>query len=319
MHLNETPRVYLRCIITKFLPAFPSYTTSMLSTITSLLDDCGPPQSPLLTPPISPKVPHYTLVPSIKTASPTLPHPTPKHLLTPANYVDNEITNTKALPPLSWSNFTTELNWLNVFVICGVPVIGFALSCYTPLRRETLIFSIFYYFVTGMGITAGYHRLWAHRSYNASVFLQYYLAITAAGSVQGSIKWWCRGHRAHHRFTDTDLDPYNAHKGFFYSHVGWIMLKPRRRVFADVSDLTKSAVVRWQHKYFIPLLLLVSFAIPTLIPWYFWNDGWGGYVYAGIVRLVFVHHVRHLLLHTEAQHLNLYVSLRSASTRSRTG
>lgn len=59
----------------------------------------------------------------------------------------------------------------------------------------------------------GYHRLWAHRSYNAAPPLQYAFAALGAGAVEGSIKWWARGHRAHHRYTDTDLDPYNAHKG----------------------------------------------------------------------------------------------------------
>ena len=78
------------------------------------------------------------------------------------------------------------------------------------------------------GITAGYHRLWAHRAYNASKPLQYFLAIAGAGAVEGSIKWWSRGHRAHHRYTDTALDPYNAHEGFFFSHIGWMLVKPRR-------------------------------------------------------------------------------------------
>jgi len=214
----------------------------------------------------------------------------------PDNYVEHTIRTVKPLPPLSWSNFHTELNWLNVAIICVMPVLGLLAACYTPLLWKTFFFSIFYYFVTGMGITAGYHRLWAHRSYNASLPLQYILAIAGAGAVEGSIKWWCRGHRAHHRYTDTDLDPYDAHKGFFYSHVGWIMLKPRRRPgVADVSDLSQSAVVQWQHKYFIPLILIVSFAIPTLIPWYFWGDAKGGYVYAGVLRLCFVHHVSFFL------------------------
>jgi len=210
----------------------------------------------------------------------------------PDNYVEHTIRTVKPLPPLSWNNFHTELNWLNVAIICVMPILGLLAACHTPLRWKTFFFSVFYYFVTGMGITAGYHRLWAHRSYNASLPLQYILAIAGAGAVEGSIKWWCRGHRAHHRYTDTDLDPYDAHKGFFYSHVGWIMLKPRRRPgVADVSDLAHSAVVQWQHKYFIPLILIVGFAIPTLIPWYFWGDAKGGYVYAGVLRLCFVHHV----------------------------
>ena len=146
------------------------------------------------------------------------------------------------------------------------------------------------------GITAGYHRLWAHRAYNASKPLQYALAMAGAGAVEGSIKWWSRGHRAHHRYTDTDLDPYNAHQGFWYSHVGWMLLKPRRRPgVADISDLSKNEVVRWQHRWYITLLLTFGFGIPTVVPGLLWGDWKGGYFFAGAARLVFVHHVGFLL------------------------
>ncbi len=143
-----------------------------------------------------------------------------------------------------------------------------------------------------LGITAGYHRLWAHRAYNASKPLEYFLAMAGAGAVQGSIKWWSRGHRAHHRYTDTDLDPYGAHHGLLWSHIGWMVLKPRRKLgVADVSDLTRNPVVRFQHRWYVELLLLVSFAIPTIVPGLLWNDFRGGFFYAGTARLLFVHHV----------------------------
>ena len=92
--------------------------------------------------------------------------------------------------------------------------------------------------------------------------------------------------------SDTDLDPYNAHKGFFYSHIGWMLIKHRRKPgIADVSDLIKNPVIKWQHKYYLPMILIAAFAIPTIIPLLFWNDPLGGYVYAGVGRLCFVHHV----------------------------
>ncbi|TFK41657.1 delta 9-fatty acid desaturase protein [Crucibulum laeve] len=216
---------------------------------------------------------------------------TPADINIPDNYVEHTLKTTKPLPPLSWQNWQTEINWLNFFILVVTPFIGLAGAMFTPLRWETFVFSIVYYFITGLGITAGYHRLWAHRSYNASKPLQYALSIMGAGAVEGSIKWWSRGHRAHHRYTDTDLDPYNAHKGFFYSHIGWMLLKPRRKPgVADVSDLTKSEVVRWQHKHYISLILIMGFLVPTLVAWLGWGDAKGGYVYAGVLRLIFVHH-----------------------------
>ncbi|KAJ7935091.1 delta 9-fatty acid desaturase protein [Mycena leptocephala] len=186
------------------------------------------------------------------------------------NYVSHTLKTTKPLPPISWNNFFSEINWLNVAILILTPIMGVIGVYYTRLRWETALFSFFYYYYTGFGITAGYHRLWAHRIFSA---------LSGAGAVQGSIKWWSRGHRAHHRYTDTELDPYNANEGFWHTHMGWMLFKPRRK-----------PVVRWQHKYYIPLLLLMCFVVPTIIPWLGWGDARGGYVYAGLVRLCFVHH-----------------------------
>ena len=246
----------------------------------------------------------------------------PVDLNIPDNYVQHTLKTTKPLPPVTWSNWTSELDYLNVAILTLTPFVGLVGAYFTKLRWETCLFAIFYYYVTGLGITAGYHRLWAHRAYNASLPLQYFLAIVGAGAVEGSIKWWSRGHRAHHRYTDTDLDPYNAHRGFFYSHVGWMMIKPRRKPgVADVSDLAKNPVIRWQHKHYILLIFLVGFIIPTVIPWLLWGDAQGGYIYAGVLRLCFVHHVRvsPSILFLFCPELKMLFSPHSASTRLRIG
>jgi stearoyl-CoA desaturase (delta-9 desaturase) len=113
-----------------------------------------------------------------------------------------------------------------------------------------------------------------------------------AGAVEGSIRWWARGHRAHHRYTDTDLDPYNAHKGLLWSHIGWMILKPRRKPgVADVSDLSTNDIVQWQHRQYLKLVFIMGVFFPTLVAGLGWGDWKGGYVYAGLLRLVLVHHV----------------------------
>ncbi|KAJ7452181.1 delta 9-fatty acid desaturase protein [Mycena galericulata] len=207
------------------------------------------------------------------------------------NYVSRMLRTTKPRPAITRQNFLGELNWINVVGLFSVPVIGIVGAWFTPLRWETALFSVFYYFFTGLGITAGYHRCWAHRCYKASIPLQYFLAIAGAGAAQGPIKWWARGHRAHHRYTDTKLDPYNASEGFWHSHIGWLLVKPRRKQgTADITDLARNPVVRWQNDHFIALLLFVSFVLPTVIAWLGWGDARGGYIYAGLLRLTFVHH-----------------------------
>ncbi len=139
---------------------------------------------------------------------------------------------------------------------------------------------------------SGYHRLWSHRSYNASIPLQAFLLIAGASAVQGSAYWWARGHRVHHRYTDSELDPYNAKRGILWSHIGWMMVKPERKLgMADISDLRKDPLIQWQHQYYFLLVVIFGYALPSLIAGYFWNDYSGGFYYASLLRMTIVHHV----------------------------
>jgi len=207
------------------------------------------------------------------------------------NYVSKTLAKDKPLPPITLKNWYKELNTISTLALTIVPALSIYGAFTTRLSMATFIWSVVYYFFTGLGITAGYHRFYAHRAYNASLPLQYFLALGGSGAVEGSIKWWARGHRAHHRYTDTDLDPYNAHKGFLYSHVGWMLFKPRRAIgVADVSDLQKNPVVQWQHRYYVPLIVGMGFLFPTMVAGLGWSDWRGGFFYAGAARLLFVHH-----------------------------
>lgn len=81
------------------------------------------------------------------------------------------------------------------------------------------------------------------------------------GAVQGSLRWWARDHRAHHRYTDTDKDPYNALRGFWYSHIGWMLLKqdPSKIGWASIEDLNQDPWIRWQHKNYVSASFIFSF------------------------------------------------------------
>jgi stearoyl-CoA desaturase (delta-9 desaturase) len=120
---------------------------------------------------------------------------------------------------MTWKNWHQHVNWLNTTLILIVPAIGLVSSTWVPLHFYTALFTVGYYFQTGLGITAGYHRLWAHCSYKATLPLKVYLAAVGAGAVEGSIRWWSKEHRAHHRYTDTEKDPYSVRKGLLYSQL----------------------------------------------------------------------------------------------------
>ncbi|CAZ81332.1 unnamed protein product [Tuber melanosporum] len=192
--------------------------------------------------------------------------------------------------PITFGNLWQHINKLNITLIVLVPLLGVWAAFYTPLRTLTLCWAVLYYFWTGLGITAGYHRLWAHTSYSARLPLKIFLAALGGGAVEGSIRWWSRDHRAHHRYTDTDKDPYSVRKGLLYSHVGWMILKqnPKRIGRTDISDLNEDPVVVWQHKNYLAVVIFMGLVFPSFVSGLGWGDWVGGFVYAGILRIFFV-------------------------------
>lgn len=185
-----------------------------------------------------------------------------------------------------------RINWVHIVILFGTPAFMIYGWFTTALTFKTAMFCIFYYYFTGCGITAGYHRLWAHRSYRASKIIRFLLMIMGSGALQGSIKWWTSGHRIHHRYTDTDLDPYNANKGFFYSHIGWMLLlrDPSLKARVDIRDIVNDPIVKYQHKYYLLVGPFVAYLAPAILTHMAWNDFWGGLFYAGFTRLFVVHH-----------------------------
>ncbi|KAG0644700.1 hypothetical protein HOY80DRAFT_647486 [Tuber brumale] len=192
--------------------------------------------------------------------------------------------------PITLGNLWQHVNKLNITLIVLVPLLGVWAAFYTPLRTPTLCWAVLYYFWTGLGITAGYHRLWAHSSYSARLPLKIFLAAAGGGAVEGSIRWWSRDHRAHHRYTDTDKDPYSVRKGLLYSHLGWMILKqnPKRIGRTDISDLNEDPVVVWQHKNYLAVVIFMGLVFPSFVSGFGWGDWVGGFVYAGILRIFFV-------------------------------
>ncbi|KJZ70902.1 Acyl-CoA desaturase [Hirsutella minnesotensis 3608] len=185
----------------------------------------------------------------------------------------------------------SNINWRGVVFVFGIPLAGLLLAPSTPLRWQTFVFSAICYSIAITGITAGYHRLWAHRSYEAGTLLRIYLAVAGATAAQGSIRWWVRDHRAHHRYSDTDKDPYSVQDGLWHAHVGWLLFRKDKNKVGrtDVSDLDSDALVVWQHRNFLALLIATVVVLPPIVCGLGWDDWRGGFVYGCLVRTFFVH------------------------------
>lgn len=192
--------------------------------------------------------------------------------------------------PVTLQNWYKHINWFSTTLVIIVPIYGLFALPYVPLQLKTAIWSVVYYFLAGFGITGGYHRLWSHRCYSARTPLRYFLAFVGAGAVQGSIRFWSSKHRAHHRWTDTKKDPYDALRGFFYSHLGWMIFNqdPKKIGRTDISDLDADPLVVWQHKNYGKTMLVAAWIFPMCVAGLGWGDWWGGLVYAGIIRACFI-------------------------------
>jgi len=171
-------------------------------------------------------------------------------------------------------------HWFNIIYLGSCHVLGLlAVFLALPVAQwKTLFFGIpLTYFVGGMGITVGAHRLWSHKSFEAAWPLRLFLAFGAYVANQGSLWHWCRDHRVHHRYSDTGRDPHNANYGFWYSHFGWLMVQKEPQVVQagremDLSDLEADPIFMWQKKLYPFGGPFCCFILPALVPWYFWNE-----------------------------------------------
>lgn len=120
---------------------------------------------------------------------------------------------------------------------------------------------------SGLSVTAGYHRLWAHKAYDAHPLIKGLFALGGALALQNSILHWASDHRVHHKHVDdNDRDPYSAGRGFWFSHIGWMLREYQANCYRDYSncrDLQKDKIVMWQHKHYLPLTLTTNFGLPA--------------------------------------------------------
>ncbi|XP_066580885.1 acyl-CoA Delta-9 desaturase-like [Prorops nasuta] len=192
------------------------------------------------------------------------------------------------------TQYVRKIVWRNVISL-SLLHIGALYGAYlliTSAKLATTLFSILTYQLSGFGITAGAHRLWAHRSYKAKWPLRLLLVIFNTMAFQDAVMDWARDHRVHHKYSETNADPHNATRGFFFAHVGWLLCKKHPDVKAkgkgiDMSDLRSDPILAFQKKYYMILMPLVCFVIPTLIPVFFWNETFKNAYFAAILRYAF--------------------------------
>lgn len=158
----------------------------------------------------------------------------------------------------------------------------------TPSLAMVLV-TVAIFLMTGISITGGYHRYFAHKSFKTNTVIEAILLFLGTMTAQGSVLRWAFDHRNHHAYVDTDRDPYSINKGFWYAHFLWIMEKPTPIDPKIVPDLMRNRLVMFQHHYYPFLMIGTNFIVFLLVGWLL-NDYLGAFFIATMVRLFVLHH-----------------------------
>jgi stearoyl-CoA desaturase (delta-9 desaturase) len=162
-------------------------------------------------------------------------------------------------------------------------------------------------FVTGLGVTVGYHRLLTHRSFRVPKWLEYVLSVCGSLALQGGPIKWVATHRVHHAFSDRPQDPHSPTKGFWWAHILWLfaydeVLDHPTKHYRYAPDLAKDAGHQWINYTHVPQTILMGVLLFAI-------GGWPWLVWGLFVRTVFVYHVTWLV--NSAAHLWGYQSFQT--------
>jgi stearoyl-CoA desaturase (delta-9 desaturase) len=166
-----------------------------------------------------------------------------------------------------------------------------------------LVLAVVFYYISGLGVTIGYHRLFTHGSFRAKPWLRTALALSGSLAIEGPILQWVADHRRHHAFSDREGDPHSPWrygsstgamlKGAFHAHLGWLFEREQTNADKFAPDLVAERKIQVVDALF-PLWAFLSFALPALIggliTWSF-VGAITAFFWAGLIRVFVLHHV----------------------------
>jgi stearoyl-CoA desaturase (Delta-9 desaturase) len=195
-----------------------------------------------------------------------------------------------------------------VLIVTVIPFAGFLAAVWTlwGTGLSMLDASIFLatYCFAGLGVTVGFHRLFTHKSFDATPWFKNLLAIAGSMAIQGPVIRWVADHRRHHAFADQPGDPHSPHldegpgirgvaKGLWHAHIGWFFDDEQTSARRWAPDLVKDPAMRRIDSLF-PLWAVLSFGLPPLIGWTVTGTLRGAvtaFLWGSLVRIFFLHHV----------------------------
>jgi stearoyl-CoA desaturase (delta-9 desaturase) len=213
--------------------------------------------------------------------------------------------------PTARSDFDDEQNSLVQRILVGafvaIPLI--ALTAAIPLLWgwglgwHDVLIALAFYWVSGLGVTVGYHRYFTHLSFKAKTGLRVGLAIAGSLAIEGPVITWVSDHRRHHKYSDREGDPHSPwrygddwkalSKGLVFAHIGWLFDPNRTSQEKFSPDLLADRRIKAVDRAFPPLVL-VSLLLPAVIGG-LWGMSWHGaitaFFWGSLVRVALLHHV----------------------------
>ena len=192
----------------------------------------------------------------------------------------------------------SRINWVNSSFLTGSALITvtavplYLWRCGLDGFQVAMFSALF--IGTGLSITLGYHRLFAHLAFQARWPVRLLTLLFGAAAFENSALEWVSDHRRHHKHTDHDEDPYDITKGFWHAHIGWILFQLNAEPPRDnVRDLEQDPLLRWQDRSYLPIAIGVGFVLPAVCGWLHagWTGALGGFLLAGMARITAVQHM----------------------------
>jgi len=188
-----------------------------------------------------------------------------------------------------------------------IPFLGtlaaFALAAYRPVGAVDLGLLAALYVLTSVGITVGFHRHFAHRTFQAWPALRAALAILGSMAAQGHLIYWVATHRRHHQFAERELDPHSPTRregtplgrwrGFWHAHVGWMLHSRMTNTAKFASDLIRDPLIARMSELYAVWVFL-GLALPAAVGGALtasWGGALSGLLWGGLVRMFLVHHM----------------------------
>jgi stearoyl-CoA desaturase (delta-9 desaturase) len=175
--------------------------------------------------------------------------------------------------------------------------LGCGFAFITSVSAAALMIFLFSSTIQLFGITVGYHRLLAHRSFKTSRQFQFVLALFGVLAGQNGPLWWVGHHRHHHRYSDREEDIHSPARGFFWSHMGWLFspycVRVRHRLVSDLAWFSELVLLE-RYSYAVNL----AFALLLYICGEVWRvadpasgaNGFQFVVWGTVISTVCVYH-----------------------------